>query len=354
MSKNVIIIGGGPAGIEAARTIAKFGHTPILIEKSDRLGGHLARWDRLFPQGLPAADLLDELTRDLEGIKYFTDAEVSSINNIAGDYQVFLTNGITVTAQALLLTTGFQLFDATIKQEYGYGIYDRVITNADLEAYFRTRDDWRVKDPKVIGFVHCVGSRDEKVCNRQCSKVCCATAVKQATEIKQLFPDATVYCFYMDLRMFGRGYEDMYYNAQLAGVRFVRGRVSEVSEQQDGRLFVKAEDTLMSKPLRVTMDLLVLMSGIVAPAQNRDIARMLKIQLGSDGFYTAKNPMNDPCVATRKGLFFAGTCTGPKTLPETLSEARDAALMISEYLSEEKSDRLRLRPFKELRDSSKR
>lgn len=354
MNKNVIIIGGGPAGIEAARQLSKQGHTPILIEKSDHLGGHLARWDRLFPEGITARSVLDDMLRDLDGIKYFTDADILSLNHIAGSYQVRLSNGISITADALLLTTGFNLFDASIKQEYGYGIYDHVITNADLETYFQTRDDWRIKDPKVIGFVHCVGSRDEKVCNRQCSKVCCATAVKQAREIKQLFPDATVYCFYMDLRMFGRFYEDMYYNAQLEGIRFVRGRVSEVSEDGEGRLQVKAEDTLMSKPLRIKMDLLVLMSGIVAPPDYKDLARMLKVQLGSDGFFVPKNAIVDPCVSNRKGLFFAGACTGPKNLPETLTEARSAAMRINEYLSEERSDRFRLQSLKELRNSSKR
>ena len=127
-----------------------------------------------------------------------------------------------------------------------------------------------VDNPRRIGFVHCVGSRDEKVGNRYCSKVCCATAVKQACEIKQQFPDAVVYCFYMDLRMFGRGYEDMYLEAQKKyGVIFVRGRVSEVSEDKDGHLFVKAEDTLSGKPLRVTLDLLVLMAGM---SHNRAVA----------------------------------------------------------------------------------
>ena len=354
MAKNVVIIGGGPAGIEAARNLARLGHTPILLEKSDRLGGHLARWDRLFPEGTSAASVLEAMLKDMEGVKYFTDTDITSINPLAGRYQVRLTNGISITADALLVTTGFELFDASLKQEYGYGIYDRVITNADLETYFQTRDDWRIQDPKVIGFVHCVGSRDEKVCNRQCSKVCCATAVKQAREIKQLFPEATVYCFYMDLRMFGRGYEDMYLNAQLDGVRFVRGRVSEVSENKDGRLFVKAEDTLMSKPLRLNMDLLVLMSGIVAPSENKEFARMLKIQLGQDGFFNPQNPIVAPTLSSRQGLFFAGTCTGPKTLPETLTEARAAAMQINEYLTEEKSGRLRFQTLKELRDSVKR
>ncbi len=333
MNKNVIIVGGGPAGIEAARQIKKFGYTPILIEKEEKLGGHLAQWDRLFPDGINAQGVLKEMLDDIVGINHFTGTKVTSINRLADLYQVKLSNGISAQANALLFTTGFNLFDATRKEEYGYGIYDHVITNADLEKYFQTKDDWRIKDPKVIGFVHCVGSRDEKVCNRQCSKVCCATAVKQSMEIKQLFPDATVYCFYMDLRMFGRKYEDMYFNAQKNyGVRFIRGRVSEVSEDKEGRLFVKAEDTLLSKPVRISMDLLVLMSGVVSDPINKDFAQMLKLQLGEDGFFMPQNNIVNPNASTKPGLFFAGACTGPKTLPETLSEARAAALQIHQYL----------------------
>ena len=179
-----------------------------------------------------------------------------------------------------------------------------------------------------------MGSRDEKACNRQCSKVCCATAVKQASEIKELFPDATVYCFYMDLRMFGRSYEDMYLNAQKKyGVRFIRGRVSEVSEDIDGKLFVKAEDTLLGKPMKMKMDLLVLMTGILPGESTRQLSEMLDIETGEDGFFLPKDTILEPCRTKESGLFIAGTCTGPKTLPETLSEARATAIQVHNYLS---------------------
>ncbi|MCK9625735.1 MAG: FAD-dependent oxidoreductase [Bacteroidales bacterium] len=333
MKNNVVIIGGGPSGIEAARQIRKIGYTPILIEKKPNLGGHLAKWDRLFPEGVYAKDILDSITSDMDDINWFTNTEIISINHIKEIYNIKLSNGISIRTKAVLLTTGFELFKAEKKEEYGYGIYDHVITNEDLEKFFKEHKDKRIEDPKVIGFVHCVGSRDEKAGNRQCSKVCCATAVKQACEIKQLFPDAIVYCFYMDLRMFGRKYEDMYLDAQQKyGIRFIRGRVSEVSENIDKRLIIKAEDTLYGKPLRVTMDLLVLMSGIVADQKNIELAKMLKIPVGEDGFFVPQNSILEPCKSQKNGLFFAGACTGPKTIPESISEARAATLSIDEYL----------------------
>ena len=336
MKRNVLIIGGGPAGIEASRKIRDFGHTPILIEKESHLGGHLAKWHKLFPDGESTEELLNSLTSDMDGIKWFTDTDIVSINKLKHLYVAICSNGISIQADALLFTTGFSMFPAEKKEEYGYGIYNHVITNADLEDFFNTGEDPRIKDPKVIGFVHCVGSRDEKAGNRQCSKVCCATAIKQACEMKELYPDATVYCFYMDLRMFGRKYEDLYLNAQRKyGILFVRGRVSEVSENIEGRLVVKAEDTLIGKPIRVTMDLLVLMAGMSPNDENREIASMTGVHLGEDGFFMPRDMLFRTTESHSKGIFFAGAATGPKTIPETLNEARAAAMAIDHYFKQE-------------------
>jgi len=333
MSQNVVVIGGGPAGIEASRKLRDLGYTPILIEKEPVLGGHLARWDRLFPDGVEARAVLRPMLEDLDGIKYFTDTEIASINRLKDTWVVKLSNGLSAQVRAILLTTGFDLFKAEKKEEYGYGIYERVITNAELEDWFKSGAAPQFDKVHTIGFVHCVGSRDEKAGNRQCSKVCCVTAVKQACEFKEKYPDLTVYCFYMDLRMFGRKYEDLYLKAQKEhGVRFVRGRVSEVSEDIDGHLFVKAEDTLFGKPLKIKMDMLVLMCGMAPAASTPALARMMSLSAGEDGFFLPQSLVSSPCTSSREGVFFAGSATGPKTIPETLGEAANAALAIDRYL----------------------
>jgi len=213
-------------------------------------------------------------------------------------------------------------------------VYDHVITNSDLEEWFSGKEDSRIpKDPHSVGFVHCVGSRDLKACNGQCSKVCCATAIKQAIEIKERFPYAKVYCFYMDLRLFGKKYEDFYLNAQRDyAVQFIRGRVSEVGETIGGNLQIKAEDTLSGKPLKVELDLLVLMSGIIRNDSIRDLCEMAGLETDSDGFLRSKDNEYSVVNSNRPGIFFAGSCTGPKTVPEAIAEARSAALSIHSYI----------------------
>ena len=338
MKETVLVVGGGIAGMETAVQLKALGLTPVIVEKKGSLGGHVAQWNRLFPDMTPASKVLEPYEMALKEVDIYTDTEIASINYLQKGYTVVLSNGKNLRCKAVVLATGFKLFEAEKKEEYGYGIYDRVITNRDLENWFNTRSDERVPaKPAAIGFVHCVGSRDVKAGNSQCSKVCCITAIKQAIEMKEIFPDAEIYCFYMDLRLFGKKYEDFYINAQRDyGIHFIRGRVSEVAEIIDGRVQVKAEDTLSGKPVKVKLDLLILMSGIICHRGNHDLARSVSLPVDEDGFFRSLDNIAGVTRTDRKGLFLAGTCTGPKTIPETLAEARSAALNVYEYLKAKK------------------
>lgn len=334
MKENIVIIGGGLAGMEAAKQLLLLGYNPILVEQRDHLGGHVAQWHRLFPDMSPAQDLVRRLGGEIMEANIFLETKVTYVNRLQNGYLVMLSNGVNIPCRALLVASGFKLFDASRKEEYGYGVYDHVVTNADLEAWFGGAEDDRFpKDPKAVGFVHCVGSRDLKAGNVQCSKVCCMTAVKQAIEMKERFPGARIYCFYMDLRLFGKKYEDFYLEAQQNyAVQFIRGRVSEVGETLDGRLQVKAEDTLSGKPLKVQLDLLVLMAGIVCNPDVAELARMARLDVDSDGFLRSVDNVAGIVDSNRPGIFYAGACTGAKTIPETLAEARSASLRIHQFL----------------------
>ena len=334
--ENVIVIGGGIAGMTVASALKDRGCGVSVVEKKAELGGNVASWDRLFPEGRPAAEILQRIRAGVSDVDVHTGVSVERAEALpAGGYRLGLSDGREVEGAAVVMAGGFSLFDAHLKEEYGYGIYDNVFTSADLEAMFArgqvlTRAG---KAPGRIGFVHCVGSRDEKIGNRYCSKVCCVTAVKQASEIKQLYPEAEVYCFYMDLRMYDLHFEDMYFNAQtLYGVRFVRGRLCEAAEDQQKRVVLKVEDTLADRTLRLPVDMLVLMAGMTAPSDTARVADLLGVKCGKDGFLQPQDVYTGRNRSSRADVFLAGACTGPKSIPETLADALAAAQAVGEYI----------------------
>ena len=338
MNKRVIIIGGGVAGIQTAITLAELGLSPIIIEKDDRLGGKLNRWDRLFPSFTPAWEVLSDLIKKLSTTKtkIYTSVSVSSIDKDGKG--VSLDDGSRVDGDAVIVASGFDIFNAALKEEYGYGIYNNVITSVDLEDMFKNRKVLTAqgKVPKRIAFLHCVGSRDEKVNQRHCSRVCCITGVKQAMEMKELIPDAEVYSFYMDMRMFGPGYEEIYRQAQQEyNIHFVRGRISEASGTMDGQVQIKAEDTLIGRPLKMTVDMLVLLVGMRAGSSNSLLAQNGGITLYPNGFMMPKNQFTDNVFSGTEGIFYAGTVSAPKNIGESMNEGIAAAHRVAAMLGRE-------------------
>ncbi len=331
---DTIIIGGGPAGLKAASSLNSLGYKVSIIEKGDVLGGQIRNWYKLFPDFNNSSNIVDKLTKLHRDIDVRLNSQIVEIKRSEVGFEIVLSDNKTIKGSSLLFATGFSLFDATKKEEYGYGFYKGVLTNKDLENYFINNPKFIKKDNPTVVFIHCVGSRDHKAGNMHCSKVCCVTAVKQAIEIKQFYPKANVYCFYMDLRMFGRGYEELYLKAQSEyNIRFIRGRVSEISETLQNSLIIKAEDTLSSKPIKITADYAILMSGIIPRKDNTSLFNMVGININnSDGF------LNDSSIDNyldleSKGVFTAGCINGPKTIPEVLTEADSVSLSIHSYLS---------------------
>jgi heterodisulfide reductase subunit A2 len=337
MAKKVVVIGGGIAGMESSAYLAEMGYDVTLLEKEDSLGGHLRNWERLFPTMRLGSEVLDFLKLGVETkVNVIRNANITRINHIEKRFQVELDRGASFIADALLVTTGYDVFDATKKEEYGYGIYDNVITSADLEQQFLKGGPIKTplgNIPKKIGMVHCVGSRDEKVGHVYCSKVCCVTAVKQSIEIKEHLPEAEIYCFYMDLRMYGMHFEALYKEAQEKyAINFIRGRLSEACENQDHSILVKVEDTLAGKPMKLSVDLLVLMVGFVPSAGTKQIGELMGLEFGINGFYKTKDQHTLTNVSNLRGVFFAGSCTGPKTITNTITDARAAATTVASYL----------------------
>jgi heterodisulfide reductase subunit A len=246
---------------------------------------------------------------------------------------------ITVTVGSIVVAVGFQLFDAKNKQEYGYGRYDNVITGLDFERLVNAAGPTgghlaRLSDakiPKKIAFIQCVGSRDEKSGNLNCSRVCCMYAIKQAILAKEHIPDADIHVFYMDIRAYGKGFEEFYTRAKEEfNVKFVRGAVSEIVEIPETKnLIVRVEDTETGELLEKEFDMVVLSVGLTPPSDSEAIENILGISKGEDGFFSSPDPQIFTVDTNIGGIFIAGTAEGPKDIPDSVAQASAAAMKAS-------------------------
>lgn len=334
MSK-IAIIGAGPAGIESASMLAR-NHEVLLFEKSSTALSNILDKAYLFPDFSSATDIADSLNSKLinENIKLMLNTEVVDVVRNDSEWKIVEKSGKNYFVDAVLIATGYQIFDATRKEELGYGIYKGVVTSIDMERMIKYNQIVNSinESPKRVVFLQCVGSRDEKSGNRYCSKVCCVTAVKQAIEVRKMLPEAEIYIFYMDLRMWGQHFEELYRESQEKyDIRYVRGRISEASSTFDRKIQIKAEDTLLGVPLKMTTDLLVLMVGMEASCGTRDLGKKCGID-GEYGFVKTSSPHLNDNETAEKGLFVAGSCKRPMTINDVLNDARSAACIVMEYL----------------------
>ena len=337
-SAKVLVIGGGPAGLEAARSVAELGEQVILLEKRERLGGTPDRenYAKLTHHWRDASEAMAELAASVTGspnveVKY--RAELKSLSGEQGSFQVQLEAGgtpETLEVGAVIMATGFQHFDpGRATQYYNYYSFPDVITLTDLEKMLKDHHVVRPSNgeaPQKIAFIQCVGSRDRQIGNEYCSKVCCGIASKQAIELRQQLPESKVFIFYIDMRMYGYWENEIYWPAQEKyKVNFIKGVISEVLPK-GGQLLVRGEDTTMSRPMEVTMDLVVLSVGMEPSAGTRAIAQLLEIQQNKYGFVEAGGVSGlDPVATSRPGIFVAGAAAGPADLDDSISRAGLAA-----------------------------
>lgn len=334
--KKTAIIGAGPAGIEAAAVLANSGVEVLLFEKSETPLSNLKDKAFLFPDFSAATELASELEGKLlkENITRCFGTEIVDIKWKGTEWQLVSDKSETWYADSVLLSTGYTTFDARRKEELGYGIYKGVITSLEMEKMIREGNivNSHGDTPQRIAFLQCVGSRDEKSGNHYCSKVCCVTAVKQAIEVRKLLPKTDLTVFYMDLRMWGQGFEEMYRTAQEKyGIDFVRGRISEAAATFDDKVQIKTEDTLLGMPLRASVDLLVLMVGMEASAGTRTLGATCGIN-GDYGFVKTISPHLYDNETGKPGLFAAGTCKRPLSIWDSINDGRSAATAIKDYL----------------------
>lgn len=334
--KHIAIIGGGIAGLETAANLVNHNFKVTIIEKLDKAGGKLNNWNHLFPDFYEPDAIIESIknksSHNNPDIIYNT--EISRIIKQNDRFELSDNKNIKLYADAVVLACGFNIFDATLKEEYGYGIFKNVITSADFEQRLKNGESLLTEQgtiPKRISIIHCVGSRDAKSGNNYCSKVCCITGIKQAIEITKIIPECEVYNFYMDLRLYGSSFDDLYLSAQKHHkIQFIRGRTSEVSEKNDKSLQIKAEDTLSGKPLRMDVDMVILLVGMEACASTQKLIE--NNDLDSNGFFKSLNIHYQRNSTTNEGIFMSGACICPMSVNDVIENARSCSLSVVNFL----------------------
>ncbi|OGB98282.1 hypothetical protein A2V82_07845 [candidate division KSB1 bacterium RBG_16_48_16] len=247
---------------------------------------------------------------------------------------------------AAILTTGFELFDCSRIPRYGYGRFDNVLTSLEFEhlchASGPTGGKVLLQDgnkPESLAILHCVGSRDKNY-KSYCSRVCCMYAMKFAHLVHEK-TDAHIYEFYIDLRAFGKGYEEFYNRMQGEGVNFIRGRGAEVTDvaltpEEEGKLIIRCEDTLIGMVRRIPVDMVVLCPAMVARKDAEAVGKLFGVTLSQDGFFREQHPKLGPVSTDADGVFIAGACQSPKDIPDTVAQGAGAAgavLSLGDYVT---------------------
>ena len=239
---------------------------------------------------------------------------------------------------AIIIATGYDVFDPHHLPQYGYGVYENVVSNLQFERMASpsgpTRGEILLKDgtvPKKIAFLHCIGSRDENA-NPYCSRVCCMASMKQAHLAKEK-TGAEIYEFYIDINAFGKGYQEFYKRVREEGVYFIRGKGSEIFKR-DGQLVVAAEDTLLGTPIETPVDMVVLGTGLNPRQDAERVAQIFGISQSVDRFFMEAHPKLRPVATNVDGIFLAGCCQGPKDIPDTVAQASAAAAEVMSLSSQ--------------------
>jgi len=427
VNPDVLIVGGGIAGIHAALTLASANKQVYLVERQPSIGGHMAQFDKTFPTlDCAACILTPKMTavRQNKNIHLLTYSEVSEVSGYIGDFKVKVKrypryidedkcvgcsecieacifkegktpnefdlglgkrkpiylpfpqavppypvidaeaciefkshkcpkpcvnicadrDAIDFTQQVrevefpvgtIIMATGYKTFDPQRVPQYGYGRFPNVYTGLEVERLVNasgpTLGQVVMRDgrkPESIGILHCIGSRDENN-NQWCSRVCCMYSLKLAHLLKEK-TGAHIYSFYIDMRTPGKGFEEFYKRVLGEGVSFIRGKVAEVSNwpqspEEEGKLVLRAEDTLLGVLRRVPVDMVVLAVGMEPNEDSNLVRRLFNLGCSSEGWFLERHPKLAPVDTFTDGIFLAGACQGPKDIPDTVAQAGAAA-----------------------------
>lgn len=280
-----------------------------------------------FPQALPRVPAIDASACDrLTGGTCDVCAERCGPDAIDFDQRETIEEHV---VGAVVVATGYDLFDPSVASQYGYGRWDNIVTTLQFERMCHpsgpTGGKIVLKDgrvPESVAVLHCIGSRDVRF-NRHCSRICCMTSMKIALLARER-TKARVFSFTIDVRAAGKDCEEFYERVQRSGVIFVRGKGTEVI-QRGGKLLVKAEDTLLGRRVIVPVDLVVLAVGLQPRTDATRIGHLFGISCPKNGFFIEKHLKLAPVETATDGVFLAGACQGPKDIPDSVAQGAAAA-----------------------------
>ena len=298
---------------------------------------------RPFPQAVPKYPVIDE-----EHCTYFKNGKCRMCEKVCPTQAIrFDMEDEIVELQVgnVILATGFKLFDPRRIPQYGYGRLENVFTSLEFErmsnAAGPTEGQIVLRDgvtvPQSVAIVHCVGSRDKNY-NEYCSAICCMASLKFAHLVMEK-TGAQVYNFYIDLRPNAKGYEEFYHRILHEGGHFIRGKVAEITDvpqspEEEGKLIVVAEDTLIGQQRRVPVDMVILAAGLEPRDDAQELAHLFGVGCGDTGFFTERHPKLDPVATVSEGVFIAGACQGPKDIPASVAQGSAAAARVLAAISQ--------------------
>jgi len=429
VNRDVVVIGGGIAGILASSELADKGYKVYLVERNPSIGGHMAQLSKTFPTLDCSACILTPkmvYVSQHPNVEIVDMAEPIAIGGSPGNYQVTVRirpryvdkekctscgecvkvcpvkqfsrheEGLTqakcihlpfkqavpnayvidkdiclwfnkgvcracekfckgkaidfdqkeeirqLNVGAVIACTGYQQLDPSLSKEifdgsnvfsqYGFGMHPDVVTNLQFERLMLQgmHRPSNGKPPKKVAFVLCVGSRMDRGI-QYCCKIGCMNAIKHSLLLLKAFPEAEPWIFYTDIRAHGKGYEEFYSNARDHSVKFIRGRVAEVVPNGDN-LIVRAEDTVLSRQIEETFDLVVLSPALLPNSGTSGLSKMLGIDLGPDNFFLERHHKLRPVDSKMEGIYLAGCALGPKDIRETTIETMATASKVATFL----------------------
>ena len=360
ITRRALVVGGGIAGLTAARIVADAGYPVVLVEREDRLGGKVAQLSSLYLDAGQGERLIDEqidaVTRH-PLITVLTEAEVAEFKGYVGNFTVRVERGqpgvtdggvgeqgpepetsVTYDVGAVVLATGFDLYPKERLPEYGGG---RLTDVVDSLAFERMLDEGEIRRPsdgsvpREVVWIQCAGSRSPERHRPYCSKICCMCAAKQTMAYLKAVPDGQAYVFYIDIRSQGRGYDEYVQRAmEEFGVVYLRGKVSRVVEN-NGRLEVWGVDTLTGRAAHMGADLVVLMAAAVPSVGSGELARLLRVGCDENGFFAEAHPKLHPVESLTAGVYLAGAGQFPKDVPESVAQASGAAAKVLKLFARE-------------------